>query len=64
MRPTDLAVVTLQCADAPEAATLTSFFSSGTPPSGCAPAVGVSIAVTENEKPLSGSPFITDTAAP
>ena len=58
---TDLAVVTLQCADAPEAATLTSFFSSGTPPSGCAPAVGVSVAVTENEKPLSGSPFITDT---
>ena len=28
---------------------------------GCAPAEGVSIAVTENEKPLSGSPFTTDT---
>ena len=59
--PTDLAVVALQCADAPAAETLTSFFSSGTPPGGCAPAVGVSIAVTENEKPLSGSPFTTDT---
>jgi hypothetical protein len=58
--PTDLAIVALQCADAPEAETLTSFFSSGTPPSGCAPAVGVSVAVTENEKPLSGSPFTTD----
>ena len=41
----------------PRAETLTSFFSSGTPPSGCAPAAGVSVAVTENEKPLSGSPF-------
>ncbi len=58
--PTDLAVVALQCADAPEAETLTSFFSSGTPPSGCAPAVGVSVAVMENEEPLSGSPFTTD----
>jgi hypothetical protein len=58
--PTDLAIVALQCADAPEAEALTSFFSSGTPPGGCAPAEGVSIAVTENEKPLSGSPFTTD----
>ena len=58
--PTDLAMVALQCADAPEAEALTSFFSSGTPPGGCAPAEGVSVAVTENEKPLSGSPFTTD----
>ena len=57
---TDLAVVALQCADAPEAEPLTSFFGSGTPPSGCTPAKGVSVAVTENEKPLSGSPFTTD----
>src|SRR5215213_2443915 len=57
---TDLAVVALQCADAPEAEPLTSFFGSGTPPSGCTPAAGVSVVVTENEKPLSGSPFTTD----
>src|SRR5215207_6370474 len=58
--PTDLAIVALQCADAPASETLTSFFSTGTPPGGCAPAAGVSIAVTENEKPVSGSPFTTD----
>ena len=60
--PTDLAVVALQCADAPATEALTSFFRSGTPPSGCGPAPGVDIAVTENEKPLSGSPFRTDSA--
>ena len=58
--PTDLAVVALQCADAPATEALTSYFTSGTAPSGCAPAEGVTIAVTENEKPLSGSPFQTD----
>lgn len=57
--PTDLAVVALQCADAPAAETLTSFFSTGTPPSGCTPAVGVGITVMENEQPHSGSPFTT-----
>jgi hypothetical protein len=60
--PTDLAVVALNCADAPATEALTSFFGSGTPPSGCSPAPGVTVAVTENEKPLSGSPFRTDTA--
>lgn len=60
--PTDLAVVALQCADAPATDALTSFFSSGTPPGGCEPAAGVDIAVTENEKPLSASPFRTDTS--
>ena len=59
--PTDLAVVALNCADAPATEALTSFFGSGTPPSGCEPAEGVAVAVTENEKPLSGSPFRTDT---
>src|SRR5829696_10378569 len=59
---TDLAVVALHCADAPATEALTSFFSSGTAPSGCEPAAGVDIAVTENEQPLSGSPFRTDTA--
>ena len=57
---TDLAVVALQCTAAPAAEPLTSFFSTGTPPSGCAPAVGVGVAVMENEQPLSGSPFTTD----
>ena len=47
--PTDLAIVALHCAEAPATEALTSFFSSGTPPSGCAPAVGVAIDVTENE---------------
>ena len=60
--PTDLTVVALHCADAPATEALTSFFSNGTPPSGCAPAAGLTVAVTENDKPLSGSPFRTDTA--
>src|SRR5215213_5352196 len=59
---TDLAVIALHCAQAPATEALTSFFSSGTAPTGCGPAVGVKIAVTENEKPLSGSPFQTDVA--
>ncbi len=58
--PTDLAVVALQCAAAPAAETLTSFFTTGMPPSGCAPAAGVGVAIIENEQPLSGSPFTTD----
>ena len=58
---TDLAVVALQCAAAPATEALTSFFSGGTPPSGCAPAAGVTVDVAENEKSLSGSPFRTDT---
>src|SRR5829696_4898745 len=60
--PTDLAIVALHCADAPATEALTSFFTSGTAPNGCEPAAGVDIAVTENEQPLSGSPFRTDTA--
>lgn len=60
--PTDLAVVALHCADAPAAETLTTYFSSGTPPSGCTAAEGVTIEVTENEKPLASSPFRTDDA--
>jgi hypothetical protein len=59
-QPTDLAVVALHCAAAPAAEALTSFFSTGAVPTGCAPAVGVSIAVTENGSPHSGSPFTTD----
>jgi hypothetical protein len=59
--PTDLAVVALNCAEAPATEALTSFFSGGTPPSGCAPAEGVAVDVTENEKSLSGNPFRTDT---
>lgn len=58
--PTDLAVVALRCDAAPAAAALTSFFSSGTPPDGCAPAEGVGIAVKAHEQPLPGSPFTTD----
>ena len=58
--PTELAVVALQCADAPAMEALTSYFTSGSPPGGCAPAEGVTITVTENEQPLSGSPFQTD----
>jgi hypothetical protein len=60
--PTDLAVVALHCADAPATEALSSFFSNGTPPSGCAPAAGVTVVVTENDKLLSGSPFQTDAA--
>src|SRR5688500_1370424 len=58
--PTDLAIVALQCAAAPDSEALTSFFSGGTPPTGCAPAVGVDIAVAENGNPVPGSPFTTD----
>ncbi|MFN8677466.1 MAG: hypothetical protein U0Z70_13915 [Thermomicrobiales bacterium] len=57
--PTGLAVLALQCAAAPAAAALTSYFSTGTPPSGCAPAKGVRLAVTQNAQPVSGSPFTT-----
>src|SRR3954452_24168708 len=60
--PTDLAIVALHCAEAPAAEALTSFFASATLPTKCAPAVGVSIAVTENGDPVSGSPFTTDVA--
>ncbi len=59
-QPTDLAVVALHCDAAPAAEALTSFFSTGAAPTGCAPAVGVSIAVTENGSRHSGSPFTTD----
>jgi hypothetical protein len=59
--PTDLAIVALHCAEAPAAEALTNYFASGTPPSGCAPAVGVRVAIEENGKPLTGSPFTTDT---
>ena len=42
--PTDLAIVALHCAEAPAAEALTSYFTSATPPTRCAPAVGVAIA--------------------
>ena len=58
--PTDLAVVALHCAEAPAAEALASFFATGAPPAGCAPAVGVAVAVEENGTPLPGSPFTTD----
>jgi hypothetical protein len=58
--PTDLAIVALHCAEAPAAEALTSFFTDGAAPTACAPAVGVTIAVTENGAPLAGSPFTTD----
>lgn len=61
-QPVELAVVALHCAAAPAAEALTSFFATGAAPAGCAPAVGVSIAVVENGTPLSGSPFTTDTS--
>ena len=35
--PTDLAVVALNCAEAPNTEALTSFFTDGTPPNECAP---------------------------
>ena len=35
--PTDLAVVALNCAEAPKREALTSFFTDGTPPNECAP---------------------------
>ena len=60
--PTDLAIVALHCAEAPATEALTSYFASATPPTRCAPAVGVAIAVTENGAPVSGSPFTTDVA--
>src|SRR5215213_8479175 len=60
--PTDLAIVALHCAEAPATEALTSFLSSATPPTGCAPAVGVAVAVTENGDPVPGSPFTTDVA--
>src|SRR3954468_24784767 len=56
---TDLAVVALHCADAPTTEALTSFFGNGTPPSGCAPGVGVTVAVEEDGSALPGSPFAT-----
>ncbi|HET7095542.1 MAG TPA: hypothetical protein VFI22_18770, partial [Thermomicrobiales bacterium] len=59
--PTDLALVALYCAEPPAADALTSFFTSGTAPKGCAPAVGVRFDVTENGSALAGSPFQTDT---
>ncbi|HEU5431009.1 MAG TPA: hypothetical protein VFU81_05065, partial [Thermomicrobiales bacterium] len=59
--PTDLALVALYCAEPPAADTLTSFFTNGTPPKGCASAVGVRFDVTENGSALAGSPFQTDT---
>src|SRR5918993_3059599 len=58
--PTDLAIVALHCAEAPAAEALTSFFTDGAAPAECAPAVGVTIVVTENGAPVSGSPFTTD----
>src|SRR5829696_6024393 len=58
--PTDLAVVGLHCAAAPAAEALTSFLADGAAPTECAPAVGVTIVVTENGAPVSGSPFTTD----
>ena len=60
--PTDLAIVALHCAEAPAAEALTSFFTDGAAPTECAPAVGVTIAVTENGAPVAGSPFTTDVA--
>ena len=60
--PTDLAIVALHCAEAPATEALTSFFTNGTRPTRCAPAVGVAIAVTENGDPVPGSPFTTDVA--
>jgi hypothetical protein len=60
--PTDLAVVALQCAEAPSADALATYFASGAPPTGCAHAAGVRVAIEENAKPLSGSPFTADTA--
>ena len=60
--PTDLAIVALQCDEAPATQALTSFFTSAALPTRCAPAVGVTIAVTENGAPVSGSPFTTDVA--
>ncbi len=60
--PTDLAIVALHCAEAPDTEALTSFFASATIPTRCAPAVGVAIAVTENGAPVPGSPFTTDVA--
>jgi hypothetical protein len=61
-QPIDLPVVALYCAAAPAAEALTTFLASGTAPTGCAPAVGARIAVTENGSPLAGSPFTTDTS--
>src|SRR5204863_4478244 len=58
-QPTDLAILAMYCAEAPAADALTSFFTSGATPKGCAPAVGVAIAVEENGTLLPGSPFAT-----
>src|SRR5215204_2932267 len=58
--PTDLAVVALNCAEAPNTEALTSFFTDGTTPNECAPAVGVTVSVTEDGDPVPGSPFTTD----
>jgi hypothetical protein len=60
--PTDLAIVALHCAEAPAAEALTTFFASATLPTRCAPAVGVTLTITENGDPVSGSPFTTDVA--
>ena len=60
--PTDLAIVALHCAVAPEADALTSFFTDGKAPADCAPAVGVDIAVSENGDAIPDSPFTTDVA--
>ena len=57
---TDLAIVALHCAEAPVAEALTSFLADATLPARCAPAVGVTLTVTENGDPVSGSPFTTD----
>ncbi|MDF2760567.1 MAG: hypothetical protein K0S99_3202, partial [Thermomicrobiales bacterium] len=58
--PTDLAIVALQCAEAPNTEALTSFFTDGTAPNECAPAVDVEITVTEDGDPVPGSPLTTD----
>jgi hypothetical protein len=58
--PVDLAVLALHCADAPAEDALAALFATGTPPTGCAPAVGVAVAVEEDNEQLSGSPFRTD----
>jgi ribose 1,5-bisphosphokinase PhnN len=58
----ELAVAALHCAETPAAEALGSYFATGQPPIGCAPAVGVAIDIEEEGDALPGSPFATDTA--
>ena len=58
--PADLAIAALHCAEAPAAEALTAFFATGETPGGCSPAVGVTVAVSEDDAPIPGSPAATD----